>query len=220
MKLVSISDIHGRMDSPNRLEPWLEAADLVILAGDITNFGHATEARAIIEPLQSSASRLLAVTGNCDYPDVAEALAELGISLEGGPIIVEGTPLVGLGGSLPGPAPTPNVFSEDELETRLAQAVTGLPDDTPFLLVSHQPPRDTAADRTDAGQHVGSQAVHDFIQRHQPLICFTAHIHESHGVSRIGDTWVINPGPLNRGRVAFAELDGQKVVTCEIRPLH
>jgi len=219
MKILSISDIHGQPGSLELLAPRLEASDIVILAGDITNFGHADDARGIIQTLQASASRVLAVSGNCDYPDVAECLDEMGISLEGRAITVDEISLVGLGGSLSGPVPTPNVFSEPELEATLAGAVEDLASDAPLILVSHQPPKDTAADRTGGGQHVGSTAVRDFIRAYQPLVCFTAHIHESRGVSHIGETPVINPGPLSAGSVAFAHLDGGQLVTCEIQAL-
>ena len=219
MKIVALSDIHGRLGSLDPLEPWLEEADLVVLAGDITHFGHATDARSIVEQVRPHAARLLAVTGNCDYPDVADVLVEMEISLETAPVMVDGLAVVGLGGALPGPVPTPHVFSEDELATQVLQAAGSLPEDSRFVLVSHQPPRDTAADRISAGQHVGSLAVRQFIEDRQPLICFTAHIHESRGMSRIGETLVVNPGPLGRGHIAVAELDDDGVVNCEIESL-
>lgn len=219
MKILSISDIHGRLGSLELLTPWLETSDIVILAGDITNFGHAENARGIIQSLQARARRILAVSGNCDYPDVAETLDEMGISLEGRTITVEGVRLVGLGGSLSGPVPTPNVFSEAELAARLTQAAAGLSADAPLILVSHQPPKDSAADRTRGGQHVGSEAVREFIEAHQPLVCFTAHIHESRGVGPIGETLVVNPGPLSAGSVAFAQIEGDQLAACEIQPL-
>jgi Icc-related predicted phosphoesterase len=219
MKILSISDIHGRLGPLELLTPRLEASDIVILAGDITNFGHADDARDIIQTLQASASLVLAVSGNCDYPDVAQSLDEMGISLEGRAITVEEVSLIGLGGSLSGPVPTPNVFSEPELAASLTEAVEGLAPDAPLILVSHQPPKDTAADRTSGGHHVGSTAVREFIQAYQPLVCFTAHIHESRGVSHIGETLVINPGPLSAGSVGFAHVDGGQLVTCEIQAL-
>lgn len=219
MIIVSISDIHGRLGPVDKLRPWLEAADLVVLAGDITNFGHAAEARSIIEPLQTMVSRLLAVTGNCDHEDVAQVLVEMGISLETAPVIVDGLPLVGLGGALAGPVPTPHEFTEDELSAQLSRMAEDLPGESAFVLVSHQPPRDTAADRTSGGQHVGSRAVRQFVETGQPLVCFTAHIHESRGISHIGETIVVNPGPISQGHIAFAEVDGDRVVSCEIKNL-
>jgi Icc-related predicted phosphoesterase len=220
VKLVSISDIHGRLGDLERLRPLLESADVVLLAGDITNFGHADDALAIIEPLQERVSRLLAVSGNCDYPDVSQCLTDLGISIDSGMAIVDDLPIIGLGGSLPGPAPTPNEFSENQLAEHLIQAAKDVPAATPFLLVSHQPPRDTYTDRTFAGQHVGSSAVREFIEARQPMICFTAHIHESRGKDRIGTTHVVNPGPLGRGAVAIASIEGGRVETIDIQLLN
>ncbi len=219
MIILSISDIHGNLGPIEPLVPWLEAADVVVLAGDITNFGHANDAKRIVEGLRSHSSRLAAVSGNCDYPDVAGALDQMGISLEAGPITVDGVHLLGLGGSLSGPTRTPNVFTEEELASNLDRVAADLPPDEPWLFVSHQPPKDTAADLTSGGQHVGSKAVRDFILAHQPLACFTAHIHESQGVSRLGATTVINPGPLDRGSVAVAHLDGHLLLTCDIQSL-
>jgi len=63
---------------------------------------------------------------------------------------------------------------------------------------------------------VGSVAVRLFIEKYQPKICFTGHIHESVGVDKIGDTHIINPGMLNRGCFAYAEI-GENVDTLEIR---
>jgi Icc-related predicted phosphoesterase len=219
MIALSISDIHGRLGSVGRLAPWLDEADVVILAGDITNFGHADEARAIIRAIQARAKCVLAVSGNCDYPDVVEGLDELCVSLETGPAVVDGVAFLGLGGSLPSPAPTPNVFNETELESALAQSAQKVPEGEPFVLVSHQPPKDSAADRVAGGQHVGSTAVRDFIQVRQPMICFTAHIHESRGVSRIGKTRVVNPGPLGSGHVAVARLEGDRVIECRVQAI-
>jgi Icc-related predicted phosphoesterase len=41
---------------------------------------------------------------------------------------------------------------------------------------------------------VGSTAVREFIERHQPLLSLHGHIHESRGAVRIGRTLAINPG--------------------------
>ncbi len=41
---------------------------------------------------------------------------------------------------------------------------------------------------------VGSQAVRDFIEAHQPLLGLHGHVHESKGTQTLGRTLVINPG--------------------------
>ena len=41
---------------------------------------------------------------------------------------------------------------------------------------------------------VGSRAVREFIEQHQPIVSLHGHIHESRGAVRIGRTVAINPG--------------------------
>ena len=63
----------------------------------------------------------------------------------------------------------------------------------------HSPPRDTCCDMTHARAHVGSRALRAFIERRQPPLVLSGHIHESPRVSgawrdHIGSTVVVNPG--------------------------
>ena len=51
------------------------------------------------------------------------------------------------------------------------------------VLVSHSPPRDTRCDLTAMGTHVGSRALRGYIERHQPPLLLSGHIHESPRVS-------------------------------------
>ena len=41
---------------------------------------------------------------------------------------------------------------------------------------------------------VGSTAVREAIERHQPLLGLHGHIHESRGLAKVGRTTVFNPG--------------------------
>jgi Icc-related predicted phosphoesterase len=43
-------------------------------------------------------------------------------------------------------------------------------------------------------EHVGSKAVREVIERHQPLLGLFGHIHESHGFDYLGRTLCLNPG--------------------------
>jgi Icc-related predicted phosphoesterase len=63
-------------------------------------------------------------------------------------------------------------------------------DIAPTLDTSVSPPR------AIAGQNgpVGSTAVRDFIERHQPRLTLHGHIHESPGAVTLGQTLAINPG--------------------------
>jgi uncharacterized protein len=120
---------------------------------------------------------------------------------------VAGLGILGLGGSLPCPGKTPWEFSESELDSLLCQGGRTLATGSPFVLVSHQPPLDTANDLIASGLHVGSRKVLEFIQKNQPLICFTGHIHEGTGTDAIGITRIVNPGPFRGGHYTLANVD-------------
>jgi len=206
MIIMAIADTHGHTAALAALSAHLAHADVVFLAGDLTQFGHADEAARVMEAVRAANPNVLAVSGNCDYPDVTSYLAEEGIGLHATHVVRDGVAFLGVGGSLPCPGHTPNEFSEKELAAFLAEAAEGLTRDLPWVLVSHQPPRDTEVDRVRSGMHVGSRAVRDFIAEFEPLACFTGHIHEAAGMDAIGPTRIVNPGPLRNGHYAYAEV--------------
>ena len=47
----------------------------------------------------------------------------------------------------------------------------------------------------------------DFIRENQPLAVICGHIHEGKAIDKIGETLVINPGPLQEGNYAWLELE-------------
>ena len=49
------------------------------------------------------------------------------------------------------------------------------------------------------GRHVGSTAIRAFIEKYQPDLCITGHIHEGKGIDAIGRTKIINPGMFRQG---------------------
>ena len=210
MDILAIPDIHGDFSRLQNLSAQIETADIILLVGDITNFGREQEVAVIIEFIKSLNSRILAVTGNCDFPPVASYLSMQEMNIEAAHRMIDGIAFVGLGASLYSPSRgTPNEVSEEVLTENLNKAIAGLPEDTPLVLVSHQPPRDTAADRINSDLHVGSHSVRQFIEQYQPLVCFSGHIHEGAGIDAIGETQVVNPGPFFRGNYATARINGQ-----------
>ena len=210
MILVSLSDIHENVPGLKAIRHELQAADVVLLCGDLTSFGGAEHAARVVGAVRQINDRVFAVPGNCDRPPVDAYLSEQGINLHGRSQVVGGLRLIGLGGSLPALSPTPFEFTDDQLAHFLRDAMSGFADDgLPLVLLSHQPPRDTAADLAFTGGHVGSAAVRSFIEQQRPLVCFTGHIHEGRGIDEIGVTKVINPGPFRTGRYAYAEIAGE-----------
>lgn len=95
-------------------------------------------------------------------------------------------------------------------------AAASPPDRTVYVL--HSPPRDTSCDLTTARHHVGSRAIRAFLERHQPPIALSGHIHESPRISssyrdRIGRTVVVNPGQFRTSRLCGVWFDPRRAET-------
>jgi len=206
MKILALTDVHGSVSSIERLAGPLAEADIVLLTGDLTHFGGADDAACVVAAVREHNGRVLAVAGNCDYPAVCEWLEREGIGLHARHQVIDGVAFLGVGGSLPAPGRTPGEFTEAELASFLNAAAEGLSTELPWVLVSHQPPADTALDVVRSGTHVGSASVRRFIEEHQPVACFTGHIHEAAGTDSIGPTRLANPGPARGGRYTYAEV--------------
>lgn len=198
MRIIAFGDIHMDVDNAKDI-PAIESADFVIVTGDITNYGSNLDAEAVLNRLMAVNKSILAIAGNLDQPDVAGYLEDLQISLHAKGIMDEGLGIMGLGGSNYTPFNTPYEFSEEELAAFLASGYAQIKDANNFILVSHAPPVKTSTDRLMNGKHVGSSAVRTFIEKKQPLLCLTGHIHESRGQDYLGRTLVLNPGMLKDG---------------------
>ena len=80
------------------------------------------------------------------------------------------------------------------------------------IFVCHTPPWGTRCDMIGAEAHVGSRALRAFVERHQPPLVLSGHIHESARVSAawrdaIGRTVVVNPGQFGGSRLCGVWFD-------------
>ena len=199
MRIVSFGDIHMALRTIERLAPELAAADLVILSGDLTNFGGRDDARDVLDATRRHAREVLAVCGNLDLREVIDFLDDEGVSLHGEARRIGDLGIFGCGGSNLTPFHTPTELSDVEIAALLERGHARVADAPQRLMICHTPPANTTTDRIMSGQHVGSPAVRTFIETHQPDVCITGHIHESAGVDRIGRTIVLNAGALRTG---------------------
>ena len=198
MKIVSFGDVHMAVAQMSKIAVELASADLIILSGDLTNFGGHTDAAKVVYAAKSYCPQVLALPGNVDQPEVIDFLQTAQVSLHRENRRLGELALFGCGGSNITPFHTPLEYEDDELRAILADAYVGV--ETPLqLMVCHTPPYATKLDRLTNGTPVGSQAVRQFIERHQPQVCITGHIHESPGVDRIGRTKILNAGPFVAG---------------------
>jgi Icc-related predicted phosphoesterase len=219
MILIALTDIHGRNENIEMISGALAAADTIIISGDITHFGREEETVEVLENIKRYNSNILAVSGNCDYPGVEAVLDEYGYNINGNLRPINGLQVIGLAGSLPCPGKTPNEFTEEELGTALEKSIALADNRSNIILVSHQPPAGTVNDQVREGVHVGSRAVRSFIERYQPLVCFTGHIHEGMGTDTIGKTKIVNPGPLWYGKYTYARISENRIEELEIKKI-
>jgi Icc-related predicted phosphoesterase len=212
---IALPDIHDRAEPLKDMWHVLADVDVVLLPGDMTN-GNADNLHRVLNVLEDLNENILAVCGNMDTEAMNMWLAHEGLSLHRRHVLLDDIAILGCGGALPFYGKY--VFSEAELAEFLNDTLQGVSAETPKILVCHQPPYNTEVDRIEDGTHVGSKAVREFIERVQPLICFTGHIHSAPGIDSIGSTQIINPGPVWQTKhYAYAEVERGKVVTLEIR---
>ena len=213
MIIAGLTDIHGDLTYLKKVEKYIRDADLILISGDITHFGGVSDAAEILKNISEINSRIYAVSGNCDSPEIEEYLEKEGMlpvnrsaEYSGKTVYVSGT-----GGSLKTPVKTPHTRPESDF-VHFYENSAGNAE----IIISHQPPYKTFADRVLGGLHTGSRALRAFIDDKKPLLCLCGHIHESSGMEYYGDTLVINPGPFKDGRMAVIEIDSSNKVSARI----
>jgi Icc-related predicted phosphoesterase len=209
VRLVCCGDVHMALGAFERIAPVLREADVVVLTGDLTNFGDPSDAARVVAAARRHCPTVLAVTGNLDMPWVIDALRAQGISLHGEGRRLGSLGVFGCGGSNETPMDTPTEFPDEELGRILAAGHAAVADAPCRLMICHTPPFDCTLDRLVNGTPVGSRSVRIFIERHAPDVAVVGHIHEGRGIERLGATTVVNPGALRDGGYAVLDYDDE-----------
>jgi Icc-related predicted phosphoesterase len=167
MRVLAFSDLHGSRSKAAEIVAASAGADLVIGAGDFCNMRKGLpEAMETLKGLQAPA---ILVPGNAESADELRAAAPWATVLHGQGVTCD--------------------LSETEAVAMLAPLPEGA------VLILHSPPKGVA-DRTSAGQSVGSTAIRAAIEAKRPRLAVCGHIHDSWGAAgRIGPTEVRNLGP-------------------------
>jgi uncharacterized protein len=213
MKIVSFGDVHMATANLARMGAILRDTDLIIVSGDLTNFGAPAEAGKVIDAVRSACANVLALSGNLDQREVMPWLEREGIALHGKGVVRDGIGIFGCGGSNITPFNTPTELSEDEIYETLMRGYAEVRDIRPLLMVCHTPPYATKCDRIAGGQAVGSTAARRFIEEIKPDACLSGHIHESAAIDHIGPTVIANAGPFKDGGYIVVESADGKLAT-------
>jgi Icc-related predicted phosphoesterase len=224
MKILVIADVHGYSDDVSEFFKKIDASDfdLILCPGDFTDmfnqppgFSQHNIADLILQKLVSFGTPLFCVPGNHDPYEIIEAFEEYDVNLHQKVKKFKGETFVGWGGAW---TPFHTAFEPTEEETKEALDTMGEGLETGFIMLVHNPPKNTKLDRMATGEHVGSSSLRDFIMGKKPKVVISAHIHESRGEDRLGDTVLFYPGPFYAGIYGIVTVEGNKI-RCESRKI-
>ncbi len=198
MKVLATSDLHRAVAWLRKAMEYAEQQGLntLVCCGDF-------QSPAAARMLADFKGRAFAVPGNMDSDEDLEALEEAGVSLHGRWAEHRGFIFAGAG------APS--------FKAALAALENGLPaEGRSVVLITHHPPKGLKVDVAFNLVHVGSNTLRSFIEARRPLACICGHIHEARGVDWLGDTLVVNPGPLAKGCAAIVDLERREAELIEL----
>ncbi len=99
MRIIAFGDIHMATQECEHI-PGLRQADLVILTGDLTNFGSRPEVKQVLDQVMTYNPNVLAQVGNIDHFEINDYLEQLNINLHGQGRLAQGRVcVIGVGGS-------------------------------------------------------------------------------------------------------------------------
>ncbi len=192
MKLLLFSDLHCDVTAAERLLQLSPSVDVLVGAGDFGNCRR--NVAACIDVLKTVSQPAVLVPGNNESTEqLVEACRSWKQSyvLHGNGATINGITFFGIGGGIP---ITPfGAWSNDFTEDQATELLRNCPQGCVF--VSHSPPKGLA-DVASNGQHLGSIAVREVIERTHPQLVVCGHIHASAGQTvMLNSTTIINVGP-------------------------
>jgi uncharacterized protein len=180
------------------------------------------------EKLRGSGVRIFVCPGNDDEMEVDDVVRESDVVElgEGRMVEIDGFTMISTGWSNHTPWNTHREETEEKLGERIEAMAKNIPDPSRAIFNLHCPPFRSGLDEAPAIdadlklmhggralRPVGSTAVRQAIDKHQPLLSLHGHIHESKGAVKLGKTLSINPGSSYEEGIlmsAIISLDAKK----------
>ena len=191
MKIYSVADIHGSQYRLNLVLKNIKryAPDLVIVCGDITQFGPGDVAKNFLDQIPVET---MAVTGNIDSPDVKRGIDNSKATrIELKKVVKKGISFVGSSGINP-----------DDFKTLEEKKMI----DEKTILVTHVPPFGTV-DKIFIGMHGGCKELRELVDKFKPRLVLSGHIHEDPGYKKINNTIFVNCSISKRSEGALIEIN-------------
>ena len=187
IKVYAAADLHAKQERIERLRSNISILkpDLLVLAGDVTNFIRASDTLGALNSLDLP---VLMIRGNSDLKQV-EYLCRFYAhchSLQAVRLTFHAIPFVGLGGTWPLPFHSRIALNENTHLRKISALINHH-----TALVTHTPPRG-AQDLVMGRFHAGSRGLRRLIESCHPDLLICGHIHEDCGMTMIGRTHVVN----------------------------
>jgi uncharacterized protein len=206
MRILALSDIHGAYKTAKKILAKEQGVDLVVMVGDLTTRGNREEAMEAIHDLQAMSPRLLAIAGNMDSSEIDRGFVEDGIGINGKGVLIGDVGFFGVSGGTKSILHTPFELTEEDLMETAQRGWEHVSAARIKVFIPHTPPHRTKLDVIRSGSHVGSTAVREFAETHQPDLLICGHIHESSGEDFLGKTRMVNCGSVREGRYVVIEV--------------
>jgi Icc-related predicted phosphoesterase len=207
VRIAAMSDVHVSKTSHGALAPILaqvaDRADVLLLCGDLTDYGTPDEARVLVKELGTLRLPTVAVLGNHDYESgtpeaVADALRDVGVTvLDGDSHEVHGIGFAGVKGFCGGfgrgtlgswGEPMVKAFVQEALaETlKLETALARLRTPQKVAVMHYSPVRDTVeGEPLEIFPFLGCGRHEEPLVRYKVAAAFHGHAHNGHPEGRL-----------------------------------
>ena len=200
VRIAAVSDIHYNKSSQGALQPLFaeitENADVLVLAGDLTDFGLAEEAKILARDLTSTLKiPAIGVLGNHDYEageekEIARVLADAGIRmLDGDTYETHGVGFAGIRGFCGGfgrgalgawGEPVIKAFVHEAIaeSLKLESALARLKNEPRIAVIHYAPIRETVeGEALEIYPFLGSSRMEEPLSRYGVTAVFHGHAH-------------------------------------------
>lgn len=200
VRLAAVGDLHVKKSSQGQLQPLLapvnDRADMLILCGDLTDYGLPEEAGILAKELTAVVRiPILAVLGNHDYesgqhPEVCRILSEAGVKvLDGEAAEVQGVGIAGAKGFIGGfgrgtlgawGEPGVKRFVQEAIDEamKLESALARLRTPRRVAVLHYSPIRATVeGEPLEIFPYLGTSRLEEPLNRHPVDVVFHGHAH-------------------------------------------
>jgi Icc-related predicted phosphoesterase len=199
VRLAAVGDLHVKKTSQGAVAPLLtpvnEQADVLLLCGDLTDYGLPEEAAILAKELSGVRIPMIAVLGNHDYEsgqqaEVARILSESGIKvLDGEALEIKGIGFAGAKGFLGGfgrgtlgawGEPGVKRFVQEAIDEalKLESALARLRTERRVALLHYSPIRGTTeGEPLEIMPYLGTSRLEEPLNRHPVHLVFHGHAH-------------------------------------------